>query len=191
MANLGGQVPLLGHIFSEIDQRLEEISLQETGMVLPSMDKIAGQRPLSTVLQPGEESINVVRVRDNITNAGTARYSGIPGTETVIDSVIPCNYLIVTCPIMSQLGALILYVSLGPDIRVKTAPNTFDIPDNADMVITSGSTSNNLAYYDPRIGIRLPRKRHVISYCWGWGELNIGSLVYASFIFQNLREGGD
>ena len=191
MAHLGGQVPLLGHNFAEIDQRLEEISLQETGMVLPSMDKIAGQRPLSTVLKPGEESINVTRVIDNLIIGATALYQGVPGTERIVDSVIPANRLTIACPIIPQIAKLILYVSLGPDIRVKINPGIFDIPDNADFALTGGTAANDTAYYDPRVVIRLPRKRHVISYCWGWGATSFGSNVYASFIWENLREGGD
>ena len=191
MAHLGGQVPLLGHTVAEIDQRLEEISLQETGMVLPSMDRIAGQRPLSTVLQPGGESINVTRVNNRVVVGGTALYQGVPGTERIIDSVIPANRLTIACPIIPQIAKLILYVSLGPDIRVKINPGIFDIPDNADFALTGGTAANDTAYYDPRVVIRLPCKRHVISYCWGFGSTNFGVNAYASFIWENLREGGD
>ncbi len=181
------QMPLIGQNPDEINQRMEEISVEETGKVLPVLDRIAGGRPLSNILMPGEESLNIIRVQDAITNGATKYIQGLPGTETVIDSQIPANLLIISCPSIIQFESLILYVSLGADIKVNTSGgNTvYWVPQNTDFMISAASTANNTVYSDTIITIPLPRKRHKISYCWGWGTTNFGATLFASFIFIN------
>ncbi len=171
-----------------LNRKLEELTEAERFGVLPSLDRVAGSRPLSNILVPGEESMQIIRVRDTINNGATASENGLAGTEKLIDSVIPANYLIVSCPSVVALSQLVLYISLDNSIKVNSSSAaTFRMPDNSDIVITASASANWYGIQHPQFSIPLPRKRHLISYCWGLGTLNFGAEVFASFIFLNME----
>jgi hypothetical protein len=175
-----------------MERLIEEKLLEDEPLSIPRNNLLAGQRPLSNILTPGEESINIVRIAQLLTNGATAYPNGIAGTETLVDSVIPANVLIISCPTLALAGAVYLYVSLGSGIRVVTSPiaGNFGVtPDQTDLVLSS--YTNNSDVSPKYIKIRLPLKRHLISCAWGFGQTNIGMQVSASFIWLNLRHGGE
>lgn len=171
-----------------LNRKLEDLTEAERFNVLPSLDRVAGSRPLSNILVPGEESMQIIRVRDYITNGATASENGLAGTEKLIDSVIPANYLIISSPSVIALNSLILFVSLDNSIKVNSSSAaSFHMPDNVDFALTANPSVNWYGIQHPQFSIPLPRKRHLISYCWGLGAVNFGSDAYASFIFLNLE----
>jgi hypothetical protein len=176
----------------EMERLLEEKILEDEPISIPQNSIIAGQRPLSNILFPTEENINIVRINNYLVNGSTAYPNGIAGTETLIDSVIPANNLIISCPTLALAANLYLYISLGSGIKVVTSPiagSSGVTPDQTDLVLSSYGANADIS---PKyIKVRLPLKRHLISCVWGLGSLNFGTQVAASFIWMNLRHGGE
>ncbi len=164
-----------------MDALLEEKYQSEIDMIIPKMDVVAGGRPLSNILAPGEENMNVVR----ITGYGALANFG----PFLVDSVIPANRVVISVPGAANPTNACYYISLGPNIGnpPATAFLANQLPDQTDIVLAQLYNGANpyMPLLKPLI-LDLPRKRHLMSVCMS-NNFNAGSSPYAiSFIFLNL-----
>lgn len=147
--------------------------------------EIAGSRPLSTVIEPVEEYQNIERGYFTVQSTNID-YRGQPGTEVVIDSVIPCNRIIFSPWGVDYFTSFYIYMSLGPDIKADPAQVNF--PQNTDMMINSVSSTNPGRIGQFGYSVDVPMCRHRISMCLGMGAAqSVGQQIPFTIIFQYLK----